>query len=151
MCSLSPTRTVRKPREYQQLPDVQATGTLTTGTDRLADLFAGAAVLAVTKGDDSDRDVTLYWAQAILDAGKVVCIDLTKFGTGEKYRVGIDGDRWECDCPDCCYRTRICKHIGGLRDALSYLEPLPSDPRIIPGCNAVAVEEGFCHTHAIPF
>jgi hypothetical protein len=42
-------RPARRPKSY---PDVEARGTLTTGADRLADLFAGVAVLEIARGDD---------------------------------------------------------------------------------------------------
>jgi hypothetical protein len=100
-----------------QQPDVTAvTGTLTTGLDTgLADLFAEAAVLTLC-GPTGQK---LYWVGAIVDAGHIVGLTLRAFGTGTLYRVTFDGVTWECDCPDCTYRERHCKHVVALHDALT--------------------------------
>jgi hypothetical protein len=107
----------RKPSSPRRpLPPVQATGELTTGIDTgLADLFAEAAVLTI----HSPTGQGLYWLGAITDAGKIVGLQLRKFGTGELYRITFGGARWECDCPDCTYRQRDCKHLIAVRDALT--------------------------------
>jgi hypothetical protein len=106
---------------------VEARGRLDTGEDRWADLLSGVAILAITKGDGTDSDTTLYWARAVGDAGRLVDIDLTRFNTGEKYRVAIDPrGAWECDCPDAVYRNRRCKHVSALTDALRSLGTVPA-------------------------
>jgi hypothetical protein len=113
-------RCSRQPRPVTCFPDVLACGTLTTGTDRLHDLFTGAAVLAVTTGDDTDSTTTLYWCQAIHDDGRVLGFELTKFGAGHKYSVVLDGDTFTCDCPDSTFRNRSCKHVAALHSALCH-------------------------------
>jgi hypothetical protein len=99
----------------KQYPDVQARGTLSCGADRIGDLFRGIAVLEISRGDD---DLAWYWAQALHSGGKVYGVELTRFGTGEKYRVTLDGDAFTCDCPDAVYRQRSCKHVRALHSSL---------------------------------
>jgi hypothetical protein len=108
-----PSRT-RRPKSY---PDVETRGTLTTGADRLADLFAGAAVLEIARGDD---DVTWYWCRALHDRGHIYGLELTKFATGETYQLVMDpeGGAWSCSCPDHVFRGRECKHLRGAHSAL---------------------------------
>jgi hypothetical protein len=126
-------------------PDIEARGQLSCGTDRIGDLFRGVAVLEISRGDD---DLSWYWAQAIHDGGRVVGVELTKFGTGEKYRVTCDGDAFTCDCPDSVYRGRRCKHVAALHSALCH----QGDPCLYPGCGRPAVDgEGFGEEHWLPF
>jgi hypothetical protein len=95
---------------------VEALGRLVCGADRVHDLVHGHAVLIVTRGNKA----TLYWAQAVTDGGKIVALDLTKFGGGEKYRVALEDDAFVCDCPDATYRLRRCKHVAALHSALTH-------------------------------
>jgi hypothetical protein len=104
------------PTQPKTFPDVEATGQLACGSDRIHDLIHGHAVLTVTKG----QQATLYWVQAVTDGGKIVALDLTKFGGGEKYRVALEDDAFVCDCPDATYRCRRCKHVAALHDALTH-------------------------------
>jgi hypothetical protein len=120
-----PQRQPRHPRK--PLTDGETRGCLTTGTDRWGDLFAGVAILTVSKGDETDTDTMLYCARGVADAGRIVAIDLTKFGGGKTYRVSIDPETgaWECDCPDSMCRGRRCKHVAALLDALHWAGPMP--------------------------
>jgi SWIM zinc finger len=110
MSSLTAPAAPVKPNR-SPLPPVQATG---RGVG-LADLFNDCAILEI----DANGEETPYWCGAITDGGKIVGVRLQKFTTGEKYQVTFDGERWECDCPDCTYRQRQCKHIAALHDALT--------------------------------
>jgi hypothetical protein len=86
----------------------------------LADLFNDCAILEIT---DAAGELTPYWCGAIAEAdGRIVGVRLQKFGTGEKYHVTFDGQSWECDCPDCTYRNRDCKHLVALHHALTHRE-----------------------------
>src|SRR5438105_28160 len=113
----------------QPLPPVEATGQLTTGINTgLADILNDAAVLTIV----SPTGAGLYWLGAILDQGRVVGLTLRKFQSGELYRVTFDGQSWECDCPDCCYRQRDCKHLIALHQVLTAAagDGLPRPPAI---------------------
>jgi hypothetical protein len=108
--------TSTRPRKAH--PDVEARGTLFCGTDRLGDLFAGCAILTIARGDDDRAD---YWLEAVPDrlTGRIAALDLRRFGSGETYRISIDGDNFHCDCPDSVYRGRRCKHLAAVSDALT--------------------------------
>ncbi len=54
------------PRQRMPLVAVQVTGRFVGGATR-QDVIDGAAVLSITSGDDSDRDESAYWCQAIFD------------------------------------------------------------------------------------
>jgi hypothetical protein len=96
-------------------PPPPVTGRLVTG-DGLADLFAEAAVLSIFKGDAEQ----LYWLGAITSGGKIVGLSLRKFGTGQVYQLAYDGAAWSCDCPDCTFRERDCKHLLAVSDAFRH-------------------------------
>jgi hypothetical protein len=102
------------PPAHKTYPPVEAAGRLFCGTDRVHDLVHGHAVLTLTKGDVA----SLFWCRAVLDAGKIVALDLIGFGDGRTYRLVVEGDRLVCDCADSTYRGRTCKHASGLADAL---------------------------------
>jgi hypothetical protein len=107
--------TLPAPRPRTQRKSSPAvTGRLVTGCG-LADLFNEAAVLTI----HGPAGESLYWCGVITDRGKIVGLTLRKFATGQLYRIACDGLTWECDCPDCCYRQRDCKHLLALRDALT--------------------------------
>ncbi len=64
-----------------------------------------------------------YTVSAHKDAdGRILGYRLEK---GDKsYDVCLDGPYPSCECPDFLYRSRQCKHIGGLRAALAELTPV---------------------------
>jgi hypothetical protein len=101
------------------IPAAEVTGRLVTGAGTtLADLLAGVAVLDVSAPTGS----TSYWCGVIAEAdGHVVGFTLTKFNSGQRYQVTFDGETWECDCPDCTFRERTCKHVLALHSALTKL------------------------------
>jgi hypothetical protein len=110
---------VRPFTQRKQLPDVEATGTLCCGTDRIHDLLNEAAVLTI----HSPTGAGLYWLGCDTDGeGRIVALRLRKFGSGELYKIAIDGDRFECSCADCTFRQRRCKHIAGVAHALTHPE-----------------------------
>jgi hypothetical protein len=86
----------------------------------LADLIAGHAVLSISRGDHTDRDVCFYWVKAHLDhEGRVTGFELSKFGTDQRY--DLPADLSSCDCPDHIYREDRpggCRHMQALRQAL---------------------------------
>jgi hypothetical protein len=89
----------------------------------IADLIAGHAVLAITTGDETDSDTRVYWLKADVDhTGRVASFELSRFGTGEMYR--LPADLSSCDCPDHTFREDRpggCKHRVALRQALTSL------------------------------
>jgi hypothetical protein len=87
----------------------------------ISDLIAGHAVLAITTGDPSDSDTTVFWLKADVDShsGKVLSFELTKFGSDARYH--LPSDLSNCDCPDHIYREERpggCRHMRALKEAL---------------------------------
>jgi hypothetical protein len=86
----------------------------------IADLIAGHAVLAISVGDPTDSNNTVYWVRADVDyRGKITGFQLQQFGTGVRYE--LDADLTSCSCPDATYREERpggCKHRRALREAL---------------------------------
>jgi hypothetical protein len=86
----------------------------------LADLIAGHAVLSISRGDHTDRDVWFYWVKAHLDhEGRVTGFELSKFGTDQRY--DLPADLSSCDCPDHIYREERpggCRHMQAMKQAL---------------------------------
>jgi hypothetical protein len=103
----------RKPLKPVQLLAVRCEASI-------ADLIAGHAVLAISAGDHTDSDTTVYWLQAFTDPdGRIAAFRLTKFGTGQTY--DLPADLCGCDCPDGTYRPEReggCKHAVALRQTL---------------------------------
>lgn len=116
----SPAPRVNGNRQREPLLPVRVTGRLTTGINTgLADLFAGCAVLSVY---DAAGGETMYWCEAIVGAGKIVGLKLTKFRTGEQRHVHLTAGGAECDCEDATYRPGRpggCRHVVALTQALS--------------------------------
>ena len=80
----------------------------------------GQLVLSVeTKAGLVER---LYDTAAVIDAGEIVGWELRPGGKpGTAYHIDTrtgTGD-WLCDCGDCVFRNRRCKHAGGLAEALA--------------------------------
>jgi len=104
--------------QRKQYPDVEASGRLFCGTDRIEDIVRGRAVVDIHGGGR----VTSFWLEAVLDAGKIVALRLRKFGTGEVHQVTLEGGTFVCDCPDSTFRNRSCRHVAGLHSALCHPE-----------------------------
>jgi hypothetical protein len=109
-------RTVAR-RERRPLAPVPVTGTFCGGATT-ADLLQGVAVLQIDRPEDTND---WYWCGYVVDGGRVIGVQLQKFGTGQTYFLPADLN--ECDCPDCTFRQRECKHMTALKQALS---PLPA-------------------------
>jgi hypothetical protein len=79
----------------------------------------GELVLAVeTKAGLVER---LYHTEAVIDAGEIVGWQLTRASDpGKVYHIDTRTGTadWLCDCGDCVFRNRRCKHAGGLAAAL---------------------------------
>jgi hypothetical protein len=77
--------------------------------------------------------VTEYDVHAFLDGDR-----LTGFGLAKNddaiYCIDVSGSwGWTCDCADCQFRSRECKHIRGLRAALAHAGiNVPVPPRPAP-------------------
>jgi hypothetical protein len=80
--------------------------------------IAGKPVLSITQ-DGASR---AYLVNAIPHNFGRAAFTLTKADNGdghaEEYSVLLDGDRSTCDCADCTYRSRACKHILACQAAL---------------------------------
>ncbi len=104
-----PSVNVRRPRKPLSPVEVSATLEAT-----IADLIAGHAVLSIVRGDDTDRDVRLYWVKAHLNAeARITGFELSVFGTDLRY--DLPADLSSCDCPDQIYREERpggCRHAG---------------------------------------
>jgi hypothetical protein len=112
------SNTPRPPRRTcRPLPPVLVTGSFCGGATT-ADLLAGVAVLQIDRPEDTND---WYWCGYVVDGGRIIGVRLRKFGTGTVYF--LPADLSECECPDCTFRQRACKHITALRQALS---PLPA-------------------------
>jgi hypothetical protein len=83
------------------------------------DVVDGSAVLAIVHGDDSDRDEQAYWVRALYEGDRCVAFVVTKFGTGDRYR--LPRSLATCSCPDGTHRPGRpggCRHAAALRQAL---------------------------------
>jgi hypothetical protein len=105
----------RQRKPPAQPPPVPVTGSFAEGTTR-AELFEGTAVLEVLRPEDS----SYYWTSYVVDAGRIIGVQLRKFGTGQVYF--LPADLSECDRPDCTFRQRRCKHAQALEQALVAVE-----------------------------
>jgi hypothetical protein len=132
-------------RERKPLAPVAVTGVFEPGV-MPHDLLHGCAILTVT---DAARQEVFYWATAITASGRVVALDLQKFGRlpGEdRHRATLDP--LACDCEDATYRPDRpggCRHVNAVRQAMIELASrhgLPVDAqwsdvstagRIVPG------------------
>jgi hypothetical protein len=102
-------------RQRKPLPPVPVTGSFGEGTTQ-AELIAGTAVLEIARPEDTND---FYWVAYVIDGGRVVGVNLRKFGTGQTYFLPATLD--DCDCADATFRQRPCKHAIALRQALSPL------------------------------
>jgi hypothetical protein len=107
--------TRRNASQRKPLPPVPVAGSFCGGATT-ADLLAGVAVLQIDRPEDTND---WYWAAYVVDAGRIIGVQLQKFGNGVVYF--LPADLSECDCPDCTFRQRACKHMTALRQALSPL------------------------------
>lgn len=112
-------------RTRKPLCPVQIEATLTGGDESLAyDLCHGGAILEIVSGDETDRDETCYWTRFLFGStSEPYAVELTKFGSHEKYVVTLADER--CDCPDATYRPGRpggCRHKVALRLTLTPLQ-----------------------------
>jgi len=130
---MSTLTTVRPPvnpghRNRKPLPPVGVNGYF-SGGGSIAELCEGSAVLVIRKGDASDADEMPYWTVADFGPdGRIAYFQLQRFGTGDRYN--LPADLADCDCPDCTYRNRECKHMAALRQALTAL----TGRNAVPAC-----------------
>jgi hypothetical protein len=61
------------------------------------------------------------------DRGHEVGYQLVHQGNHNVYDISTEWglDQWECDCGDCLFRSRLCKHSRGLQQALRAVGLLP--------------------------
>ncbi len=94
-----------------------------TGTVRwLRPLVIGGQLgrFAITVETTKGTVTTEYDVQAFLDGERVVGFGLAK-DDDEVHTVDVSQwFGWTCDCADCQFRNRACKHIRGLRAALTH-------------------------------
>jgi hypothetical protein len=94
------------------------------------DLLHGHAILTVTDTNkpEAEREA-FYWATALLSDGRIVALDLQKFGRklGEDHhRVTLEP--LSCDCEDATWRPGRpggCRHVNAVRQALLELACRP--------------------------
>jgi hypothetical protein len=104
--------------DRKPLSPVSVTARFVGGATR-QDVLDGSAVLSIATGDDTDRDESAYWCQAIYDGDRCIGFRLRKFASAEMY--DLPRDLSSCDCPDQTYRPERpggCKHMAALRQAL---------------------------------
>jgi hypothetical protein len=114
----SPSVPANPSRQRMPLQPVSVVAYFVGGASR-QEVIDGSAVLSIATGDDTDRDETVYWCQALYQGDVCTGFRLTKFGTAEVYDVPRSLD--SCDCPDHTYRPERpggCKHQQALRQAL---------------------------------
>ena len=98
--------------------------------------IAGKPVLSITQ----DGAVRAYLVNSIPHSFGRAAFRLTKADNGdghaEEYSVLLDGDRSTCDCADCTYRSRSCKHILACQAALDAgkLSALPKPAPVVTNC-----------------
>jgi hypothetical protein len=101
-----------RPRQCKPLSPIQVRAEIVGGATP-DDLARGVSVLSLLRGDD---DETFYWVKLLFARDVPYAIELTRFGTHDVYQVSVETE--ECSCPDAVYRSRTCKHVLGLRQAL---------------------------------
>jgi hypothetical protein len=112
-------RTVAR-RQRKPLPPVPVVGSFGGGATT-SDLLAGVAVLQIDRPEDAND---WYWAAYVVDGGRVIGVQLQKFGTGQTYF--LPADLSDCECADRTFRERACKHMTALKQALSPLASVAS-------------------------
>jgi hypothetical protein len=114
--------TYRPRRQRKPLLPVNITAQLTGGEFNAClpeELARGVAILSIATGDDTDRDVKLYWTRFLFHNGEAYAVELTRFGTAKKYIITLEDET--CNCPDAEYRSERpggCRHVVALRQAL---------------------------------
>src|SRR5579862_8038268 len=93
------TTTTTKTRKSRKLQPVRGKCRWIGGKPSFAALDAGNAMLLIVP---EGKEPTAYHVQRLLDGERIAGYRLTKAGIEETV-YDVDGETWECSCPDAVY------------------------------------------------